>query len=160
MKTKNIFLYIASLIITFVVVVFMIQHLRNVGQEQDTGIPADANAASIGEGSETIPSRSAAGDDPADRGGSPSRKVDSPAKGTEKAITVYVTRWCPYCRKATGLLDQLGARYTVKDIEKDPKAGAEMLKKTRGMRGVPVVDIGGTIIHGFDPPAIKKALNK
>lgn len=54
-------------------------------------------------------------------------------------------------------LDKKGIKYTDKDVEKDPAAGLEAVDKS-GQRGIPVIDIDGTIIVGFDRPKIDFAL--
>ncbi len=48
-------------------------------------------------------------------------------------------------------------KYKVIDVGKDHNAAKEMMKKS-GQFGVPVIDINGGIIIGFDKPALKKAL--
>ena len=49
--------------------------------------------------------------------------------------------------------------YTEKNIEEDSAAHEELMKKINGdFRGVPVIDINGTIILGFDRPKIDAAL--
>jgi glutaredoxin len=53
--------------------------------------------------------------------------------------------------------DKLGVKYTDKDVEKDPGAGLEAVNKS-GQRGIPVIDIDGEIIIGFDRPRIDAAL--
>jgi len=55
-------------------------------------------------------------------------------------------------------LDENKIQYTEIDIEKDDKARNEMVAKTGNM-SIPVTDIDGEIIIGFDKSAIKKALN-
>ncbi|MFC1889918.1 glutaredoxin family protein [Thermodesulfobacteriota bacterium] len=75
-------------------------------------------------------------------------------------VIVYVTRWCGYCRKAMSYLDSQGVKYVQKDIEKNPAHLEEMIKKTGRMMGVPVIDIDGKIILGYNLPAIKQALQK
>ena len=54
-------------------------------------------------------------------------------------------------------LDKLGVSYTEKDIEKEPGAAQEAVTKS-GQRGIPVIDIQGDIILGFDRPKIDDAL--
>jgi glutaredoxin 3 len=53
--------------------------------------------------------------------------------------------------------DKLGVKYTDLDVEKNPKAGLEAVDKS-GQRGIPVIDIAGEIIIGFDRPKIDAAL--
>ncbi|MBM66572.1 MAG: hypothetical protein CMH55_10095 [Myxococcales bacterium] len=77
-------------------------------------------------------------------------------------VIVYTTAWCGFCTKLKRWLDQRGVRYEAKDIEKNPKAGAELQMKLKkaGLQagGVPVTDIKGTLIQGFAKARIQKAL--
>jgi len=50
-----------------------------------------------------------------------------------------------------------GVKYVDIDVAADQKKAEEMIRKS-GQMGVPVIDIDGTIIVGYDLPAIKKAL--
>ncbi len=72
-------------------------------------------------------------------------------------ITVYSATWCAFCHAAKGYLDKLGVKYTDKDIERDQDAAREAVDKS-GQMGIPVLDIDGKIIIGFDRPAIDEAL--
>lgn len=72
-------------------------------------------------------------------------------------ITIYTAVWCAFCHAAKQYFDQKGIKYTEKDVEKDPAAGLEAVNKS-GQRGIPVIDIGGDIIIGFDRPRIDAAL--
>lgn len=72
-------------------------------------------------------------------------------------IIVYSTTWCAYCRAAKQYFDKLGVIYEILDVEKNITASKEMVDKS-GQMGVPVIDIGGTIIVGFDRPKIDAAL--
>ncbi len=76
---------------------------------------------------------------------------------TEVMVTIYTTTWCGFCKTAKQYMDSLGIKYTEKDVEKDPDAGAEAVVKS-GQMGVPIIDVNGTIIVGFDKPALDKAL--
>lgn len=56
-------------------------------------------------------------------------------------------------------LNDKGISYIDKNVETDMEAQAELMKKLNGdFRGVPVIDIDGTIILGFDRPRIEAAL--
>lgn len=56
-------------------------------------------------------------------------------------------------------LDRLGIPYVAKDIEADQAAHDELMKKIDGdFRGVPVTDIAGDIILGFDRPKLQDAM--
>lgn len=72
-------------------------------------------------------------------------------------IKVYTTNSCPWCVKAKDYLTKKGVEFTSLNVQDDMDARDEMLKKSKQM-GVPVLDINGTIIIGFDKPAIDKAL--
>lgn len=74
-------------------------------------------------------------------------------------IKVYTTDSCPWCDKAKKFLQSQNLEYTELNVQDDMEARDEMIKKSRQM-GVPVLDIDGNIIIGFDKPAILKALGK
>lgn len=76
---------------------------------------------------------------------------------SENQITVYSATWCAFCHAAMDYFDKLGVKYTDKDVESDPSAGLEAVDKS-GQRGIPVIDIAGEIIVGFDRPKIDAAL--
>ena len=72
-------------------------------------------------------------------------------------VKVYSTPTCPWCHRAKEFLDELKVEYDDINVVEDQKAAEEMVNKS-GQRGVPVIDIDGEIIVGFNPDAIKKAL--
>ena len=74
-------------------------------------------------------------------------------------IKVYTTPTCPWCQKTKDFLKKSKLKYTEVNVASDKKALREMIKKS-GQMGVPVMDIKGKIIIGFDPDAIKQALGK
>lgn len=74
-----------------------------------------------------------------------------------KKILLYRTENCPWCHKTADFLDKRKIKYTSIDVGEHPEAGEEMVEKS-GQRGVPVIDIDGEIIIGYDEPALKKAL--
>jgi glutaredoxin-like YruB-family protein len=75
----------------------------------------------------------------------------------DNKVIIYSATWCAFCHAAKQYFDKLGVKYTDKDVEKDPAAGLEAVDKS-GQRGIPVIDIDGTIIVGFDRPKIDFAL--
>ena len=75
----------------------------------------------------------------------------------DKAVTIYSADWCAFCHAAKDYLDKLGVAYTDKNVETDQAFAEESVKKS-GQTGIPVLDIGGTIIVGFDRPKIDAAL--
>lgn len=76
---------------------------------------------------------------------------------SDPTVTVYSATWCGFCHAVKKYFDHLGVKYTDHDVEQDVKAGAEAVEKS-GQRGIPVVDIGGDIIIGFDRPKIDASL--
>jgi len=77
----------------------------------------------------------------------------------KNSVTIYSAVWCGFCHAAKEYLDKLGIKYTDHDIEKDQKYAQESIDKS-GQMGIPVLDIGGTIIVGFDRPKIDAALKE
>lgn len=75
-----------------------------------------------------------------------------------KNVIVYSTPSCPWCTKEKEWLKQNGIEFQDVDVSEDYEAATEMITKT-GQRGVPVTDVDGTIIVGFDKEALKKALH-
>lgn len=77
----------------------------------------------------------------------------------QKKVTVYSTTWCAFCSTEKQWLDKLGVEYNEKDIEEDKAAHDELMEKLGGnFQGVPVTDIDGEIVLGFDRPKLQKAL--
>ena len=72
-------------------------------------------------------------------------------------VKVYSTPSCPYCRLAKEFLKEKKVPFKDIDVSKDEKAAEEMIEKS-GQMGVPVIDVDGKIIIGFDRETIKKAL--
>jgi glutaredoxin 3 len=72
-------------------------------------------------------------------------------------IKIYSTPTCPYCRMTKTFLDELKVTYEDIDISASEQAAAEMVQRS-GQMGVPVLDINGKIILGFDKDAITAAL--
>ena len=75
----------------------------------------------------------------------------------EKKVSVYSTSTCPYCRMLKDFLDANSVSYESFDVGTDAAKREEMMNKS-GQMGVPVIDIGGRIIIGFDREAIKEEL--
>ncbi len=72
-------------------------------------------------------------------------------------IKVYTTQTCPYCDMVKEFLRQNKVKFEEVDVSADESAANEMVEKS-GQMGVPVTDINGKIIVGFNPKAIKAAL--
>jgi glutaredoxin 3 len=74
-----------------------------------------------------------------------------------KKVVIYSTPTCTYCHAAKEFFTEKGVEYTELDVAADLAARSEMVEKS-GQMGVPVIDIGGTIVVGFDEERIKEAL--
>ncbi|MEM3408138.1 MAG: thioredoxin [Candidatus Micrarchaeia archaeon] len=77
----------------------------------------------------------------------------------EKVVEIYTTSTCPFCLMTKKYLESKGVKYIEYNVELDQQKAYEMIAKSKQM-GVPVLDIGGTIIVGFNRPAIDVALAK
>ncbi len=72
-------------------------------------------------------------------------------------VKIYSTPTCPYCEMTKEYFKEKGVNYEDYDVSVDDKAREEMIAKSQQM-GVPVIDIDGKIIIGFNQPEIDKAL--
>jgi len=72
-------------------------------------------------------------------------------------VRVFSTSACPYCKMVKDFLRQNKIDFEDINVEKDQKAATEMIEKS-GQMGVPVIEIDGKIIVGFNLNAIKAAL--
>lgn len=75
-----------------------------------------------------------------------------------KKVIIYSTPTCPYCHLAKEFLKENNIEYKDINVQDDQKSLEEMVKKS-GQYGVPVLDIDGEIIVGFDKEKIASALN-
>lgn len=73
-------------------------------------------------------------------------------------VIVYSTPTCPYCVMAKDYLTEKNIPFENVDVSADPARAREMIQKS-GQRGVPVIDIDGTIIVGFDRNRLDEILN-
>ncbi len=76
---------------------------------------------------------------------------------TTKNITVYSTPTCPYCTYAKDYFTEQGIAFKDVDVSRDRVAAQEMVTKS-GQMGVPVIDIGGAIVIGFQPEVFEKLI--
>ena len=83
----------------------------------------------------------------------------SDTNNNDAKVIVYRTSWCAFCHTEMQWLERLGVKYVAKDIEEDEEAHKELMQKINGdFRGVPVTDIAGDIILGFDRPKLQDSL--
>lgn len=74
-------------------------------------------------------------------------------------VIVYSTPTCPYCVMAKNYLTEKNIPYEDIDVSADPAKAREMIQKS-GQRGVPVLDINGNIVVGFDKNRIDELINQ
>lgn len=87
------------------------------------------------------------------------------AAAADRDVIIYRTAWCGYCKKAAEYLRLKGVAFVEKDIEADPAARQDMVRRARAagfpperLQGVPILAVRGRIIPGFDRGAIDRAL--
>ncbi|MGE8100673.1 glutaredoxin family protein [Pseudomonas fluorescens] len=85
----------------------------------------------------------------------PSQVVSEQTQANARVV-LYATDWCGYCKLTRRFLDQKGIPYREFDIEKD--AEARKAYEALGGRGIPMLDVNGTLIRGYEPDAILTAL--
>lgn len=85
------------------------------------------------------------------------RPIDSSKLGSA-SVVLYSTSWCPYCAKAREFMQQANIPFSEKDIEASMQAQAE--HRALGGVGVPLLKIGDSVISGFDPQAIRDAVER
>lgn len=73
-------------------------------------------------------------------------------------VKVYTTPSCVYCQSLKAYFKERNIAFTEIDVSKDQAAAEEMIKKS-GQMGVPVLDIDGKIVVGFDKERIVKLLD-
>lgn len=72
-------------------------------------------------------------------------------------VKIYTTPSCIYCKMAKEFFKNNNIEYEEKNVAVDSSAREEMIAKS-GQMGVPVIDIDGKFIIGFDEPRLKEAL--
>ncbi|EIJ34585.1 MAG: glutaredoxin 3 [Thiothrix sp.] len=70
----------------------------------------------------------------------------------QASVSMYSTRFCPYCLRARALLQRKGVEYTEVDVGGDPALWEEM-ERLSGRETVPQIFIGGLSIGGYDDMA-------
>jgi len=72
-------------------------------------------------------------------------------------IIIYTTPSCVYCKMAKEFFKENGVEYKELNVAVDEKARDEMVQKS-GQLGVPVIEIDGKIVVGFDRPQLAELL--
>jgi len=72
-------------------------------------------------------------------------------------VIVFSTPTCSFCNMAKKYFREKGIKFRDVDVSRDPAAARDMVRRS-GQQGVPVIDIGGKIVVGFDRNKINKYL--
>ncbi len=72
-------------------------------------------------------------------------------------VLVFTTPTCPWCSRAKSFLRESKIPYKEIDVSKDRRAAADLVKRS-GQMGVPVIEIDGRIVIGFDQKKISQLL--
>ena len=75
----------------------------------------------------------------------------------QKRVIIFTTPTCPHCNRAKRYLRERGVRFRDVDVSRDQAAARDMVRRS-GQQGVPVLDIGGKIVVGFDRAKIDQLL--
>ena len=73
-------------------------------------------------------------------------------------VIVYSTPTCPFCRQVKEYLKEKGVEFTDFNAAADAEARKEMVRKSSQM-GVPVIDVDGTIVVGFNRTRLEELLS-
>jgi glutaredoxin 3 len=73
------------------------------------------------------------------------------------SVTIYTTPTCVYCKEAKSFFAENNVEYEEKDVVQDEQAREDMVKKSQQM-GVPVIDVNGEIVIGFDKKKLSELL--
>ena len=74
-----------------------------------------------------------------------------------KDVKIYSTPTCHFCHMAKDYFQENNIQYTEFNVAEDTEKRAEMMEKT-GQMGVPVIEIGGEVVIGFNEAKIKELL--
>lgn len=72
-------------------------------------------------------------------------------------VIIFTTPTCSFCNAAKRYFRERGIKFRDVDVSRDPAAARDMVRRS-GQSGVPVIDIGGRIVVGFDRAKIDQYL--
>jgi glutaredoxin len=82
-----------------------------------------------------------------------------PLPTADKRVVIYITQACPYCRRAREWMTKVGIPYVERDIEQDAAAARWVVQNT-GSSAVPVFQVGARVLQGFNPDALRRAVQE
>ncbi len=101
---------------------------------------------------------------PPGAGPGPADTSKSKQAAASVVVVIYGAEWCGACHEAARYLRSKGIPYVDKDVEKDPDAAREMQQKLAksGLHegSIPVIDVRGKVMIGFNPAEIDAALGQ
>ena len=74
-----------------------------------------------------------------------------------KEVKIYSTPTCHFCHMAKDFFEEEGVQYTENNVAADTEKRTEMVEKT-GQLGVPVIEIDGQVVIGFNEARIQELL--
>lgn len=74
-----------------------------------------------------------------------------------KNVTIYTTPTCVYCKRTKAFFGEHSVQYQEKNVASDAAARQQMIEKS-GQMGVPVIDVGGELVVGFDEARLSQLL--
>lgn len=78
---------------------------------------------------------------------------------SDKEVIIYSTPTCPYCKMAMQFFTDNNVTFSDFDVSNDMAKQQEMISKS-GQLAVPVIDVGGEIVVGFNEPKLRELLGK
>jgi len=85
-------------------------------------------------------------------------KTKKEKKKKKNRVIVFSTPTCSYCNMAKQYFRRNKIRFKDVDVSRDEAAARDLVRRT-GQMGVPVIDINGKLIVGFDKPQINRLLD-
>ncbi len=89
-------------------------------------------------------------------------RPEQAAASASNDVIIYGASWCGACKQARQFFEHKGVPFIEKDIEKEPGARGEMMAKAKAQGvntgGIPVIDVKGTLIGGFNAARIDQLL--
>lgn len=87
------------------------------------------------------------------------KSKDEKKRRKQPRVILFATPTCGACRAAKMFFRQKSIRFREVDITRDEVAARDMVRRS-GQQAVPVIDIGGKVIVGFDPAKIERLLEE
>lgn len=85
-------------------------------------------------------------------------KAKKEQKKKKNRVIVFSTPTCSYCNMAKQYFRRNKIRFKDVDVSRDEAAARDLVRRS-GQMGVPVIDINGKLIVGFDKPQINRLLD-